>query len=145
MGETVDLLRGCAPGATIAAAMKRFLAVLSFAAGLALSQAAPPMSATATQSGAVSAVGTAPAPIPAIKKNGAVMQMMVDGKPFIMLAGELHNSSASSSEYMKPIWKKLAAMNLNTVIGTVSWELVEPQEGTFDFALCQSLGLPRRV
>jgi len=59
----------------------------------------------------------------------------VDGKPFIMLSGELHNSSASSSEYMKPIWKKLAAMNLNTVIGTVSWELLEPQEGKFDFTL----------
>jgi hypothetical protein len=37
-----------------------------------------------------------------------------------MLAGELHNSSASSVEYMKPIWDKLAAMHLNTVVGTVS-------------------------
>jgi len=76
-----------------------------------------------------------PAPLPVIRQNGAVKQMMVDGKPFIMLAGELHNSSASSTEYMKPIWKKLEAMNLNTVIGTASWELVEPQEGKFDFAL----------
>ncbi len=76
-----------------------------------------------------------PAPMPAIRTNGAVKQMMVDGKPFIMLAGELHNSSASSSEYMKPIWKKLEALNLNTVIGTVSWELLEPQEGRFDFTL----------
>lgn len=75
------------------------------------------------------------APMPAIRQNGAVKQMMVDGKPFIMLAGELHNSSASSIEYMKPIWKKLEAMNLNTVIGTVSWELLEAQEGKFDFTL----------
>ncbi len=76
-----------------------------------------------------------PAPMPAIRANGAVKQMMVDGKPFIILAGELHNSSASSAEYMKPIWKKLEALNLNTVIGTVSWELLEPREGQFDFAL----------
>jgi hypothetical protein len=73
--------------------------------------------------------------IPHLKKTGSVTQMIVDGKPFIMLSGELHNSSASSTEYMKPLWKKLVALNLNTVIGTTSWELVEPQEGKFDFAL----------
>jgi beta-galactosidase GanA len=63
-----------------------------------------------------------------------MQQMFVDDKPFIMLAGELHNSSASSIEYMKPIWNKLPALHLNTVIGTVSWELIEPEEGRFDFA-----------
>jgi hypothetical protein len=77
----------------------------------------------------------AKAPLPRIAQNGAVKQMFVDGKPFLMLAGELHNSSASSVEYMKPIWDHLAAMNLNTVIGTVSWELTEPEEGKFDFSL----------
>ncbi len=92
--------------------------LLFFGAVLAMAQTAP-----------------AAAPLPAIRQNGTVKQMMVDGKPFIMLAGELHNSSASSIEYMKPIWKKLEAMNLNTVIGTASWELVEPQEGRFDFNL----------
>lgn len=73
--------------------------------------------------------------LPHLRKTGAVTQLIVDGKPFVMLAGELHNSSASSTEYMAPIWPKLAAMNLNTVIGTVSWELVEPEEGKFDFRL----------
>ena len=74
-------------------------------------------------------------PLPRIAQNGAVKQMFVDGKPFIMLAGELHNSSASSVEYMKPIWDHLAGLNLNTVLGTVSWELLEPEEGKFDFSL----------
>ena len=62
------------------------------------------------------------APLPALKKNGAVTQMMVDGSPFLMLAGELHNSSASSIEYMKPVWNKLSDLRLNTVVGTVSWD-----------------------
>jgi beta-galactosidase GanA len=75
------------------------------------------------------------APLPQIRPNGAVRQLFVDNKPFILLAGELHNSSASSVEYMKPVWDKLAAMHLNTVIGTVSWELIEPVEGQFDFTL----------
>ncbi len=76
-----------------------------------------------------------PAPLPQIRQNGTVKQFFVDGKPFIMLAGELHNSSASSLEYMQPVWDKLQAMHLNTVIGTVSWELLEPDEGKFDFSL----------
>lgn len=73
--------------------------------------------------------------LPQIKPNGAVKQMFVDGKPFIMLSGELHNSSASSIEYMKPIWDKLAAMHLNSVVSTVNWELLEPEEGKFNFEL----------
>ena len=78
---------------------------------------------------------TAQNPLPQIKQNGAVKQMFVDGKPFIMLSGELHNSSASSVEYMKPIWNKLAEMHLNTVVSTVNWELLEPEEGKFNFDL----------
>jgi hypothetical protein len=73
--------------------------------------------------------------LPEIKQNGLVKQLYVDGKPFIMLAGELHNSSASSIEYMKPVWNKLKALHVNTVVSTVSWELVEPAEGKFDFSL----------
>lgn len=60
-------------------------------------------------------------------------QLLVDGKPYLALGGELHNSSASSPEYMQPIWDKLQAMHVRTVIGTVSWEDFEPKEGQFDF------------
>ena len=84
---------------------------------------------------AQTAAQTAQTPLPQIKQNRTVKQMFVDGKPFIMLSGELHNSSASSIEYMKPIWDKLAAMHLNTVVSTVNWELLEPEEGKFNFDL----------
>jgi hypothetical protein len=77
--------------------------------------------------------------IPSLKKNGAATQMLANGKPFLMLGGELHNSTAGGFEYMRPIWKKLAESNLNTVVGTASWELVEPQEGKYDFALVDSM------
>ena len=73
--------------------------------------------------------------LPQIRQNRMVKQFFVDDKPFIMLSGELHNSSASSIEYMRPIWDKLDALHLNTVIGTASWELLEPEEGKFDFSL----------
>jgi hypothetical protein len=106
----------------MAAMQGQWLVFLAWSAALA--QTAPPAPAA-----------KAAAPLPVIERHGAAAQMMVDGKPFLMLAGELHNSSASSIDYMKPIWPKLEAMHLNTVIGTASWELVEPEENQFDFTL----------
>lgn len=35
--------------------------------------------------------------IPHLEKSKNNVQLMVDGKPFIMLGGELHNSSTGSS------------------------------------------------
>jgi beta-galactosidase GanA len=76
---------------------------------------------------------------PHLQRVGITMELMVDGKPFLMLAAELHNSSSSSLAYMQPIWPKLAAIPLNTVLTPLSWELLEPKEGTFDFALVDGL------
>jgi hypothetical protein len=60
---------------------------------------------------------------------------MVDGKPFLILGGELRNSSTSSLDYMKPIWPRMAAARFNTLLAVTTWEQVEPQEGKFDFSL----------
>lgn len=76
---------------------------------------------------------------PHLEKRGAATQLIVDGRPFLMLSGELHNSSSSSLEYMKPIWPKLGALGLNTVVTPLSWELIEPKEGSYDFALVDGL------
>lgn len=81
----------------------------------------------------------ADAGLPQLRRQGAATQLVVDGRPLVMLGGELHNSSSSSLEYMKPIWPRLAALNLNTVIASVSWELVESEEGRFDFSLVDGL------
>jgi beta-galactosidase GanA len=95
-------------------------------------------------SGIVIAVLVAPLraqqnPIPFLRKQGKATQLIVDGKPFLVLAGELGNSTASSAEYMRPLWPRLAAMNLNTVLMPVYWELIEPSEGQFDFSLVDAL------
>lgn len=77
--------------------------------------------------------------IPHLEKRGSTPQLIVDGKPFLMLGGELYNSSSSSLEYMKPLWPKLAGIPLNTVVTPLSWELIEPVEGKYDFTLVDGL------
>jgi beta-galactosidase GanA len=79
------------------------------------------------------------ASIPYLEKQGKTTQLVVDGKPFLILGGELGNSSFTSLEYMEPIWPKLKAMNLNTVLAPVYWELIEPTEDQFDFELYDQL------
>lgn len=77
--------------------------------------------------------------IPHLQKNGNSVQLVVDNKPFIMISGELHNSSSSSVEYLAPLWPKLKAMNLNSVIASVAWEQFEPEEGVYDFTLVDEI------
>lgn len=77
--------------------------------------------------------------LPVLRQHGTAKQLIVDGQPFLILGGELGNSTSSSLEYMRPVWPKLAALNLNTVLVPVYWELIEPAEGKFDFTLVDGL------
>lgn len=78
--------------------------------------------------------------MPVIKNDRGIATLYVEDRPFIALSGEIHNSSASSLEYMEnKVWPQLKGMNLNTVIVPLYWETVEPKEGVFDFQLSDGL------
>lgn len=81
---------------------------------------------------------TAPA-APHLRAHGEAVQLIVDGAPFLMLAGELGNSTASDRAYLGARWERLQAHNLNTVLAPISWELIEPREGEFDFSSLDAL------
>lgn len=60
-------------------------------------------------------------------------QFLLDGKPFQILAGELHFQRIPK-EYWKDRLLKARAMGLNTVCTYVFWNMLEPEPGQWNFA-----------
>ena len=79
--------------------------------------------------------------IPVIQKDEkGIPTLYVKGEPFFCLSGEIHNSGASSLEYMeKNVWGNLTGLNLNSLIVPLYWEMIEPEEGIYSFTLLDGL------
>lgn len=59
--------------------------------------------------------------------------LLVEGRPYLILGGQIHNSSAWPSE-LPQVWQSMAALHANTIEAPVYWEQIEPQQGHFNFA-----------
>ena len=79
-----------------------------------------------------------PHPIPVIKEKDGRHALLVDGKPFLILGGQVHNSSAWPS-MMPKVWLAIEALHANTLEVPVYWEQIEPAPGKFDFSLIDTL------
>src|ERR1017187_2511331 len=78
--------------------------------------------------------------IPHLEKRGQATQLIVDGKPFLVLGGELSNTVSSDTERMKVVWPLLAGkVHMNTILTGVSWDWIEPEEGKYDFRFVDRL------
>jgi beta-galactosidase GanA len=88
-----------------------------------------------TASAQIATTNNTAAQIPYLRNLKTHSQIIVDGKPFLMVAGELHNSTCSAPEYFSQAMQNAKAMHANTVIASVAWEQFEPQEGKFDYSL----------
>jgi len=64
--------------------------------------------------------------------------LLVDGKPYLALGGQIHNSSAWPSE-LSQVWESMAALHANTIEAPVYWEQIEAQPGKFDFSNVDAL------
>jgi len=84
-------------------------------------------------------LGAVAANIPHLKKQGTVMQLIVDDKPMLILGGELGNSTASSLKYLSTHWATFKTIGLNAVIAPVEWDQIEPREGVYDFTPLEGL------
>ena len=57
----------------------------------------------------------------------------------ILIAGEVHNSDSSSPAYMERIWDIAGELGMNALLLPAAWELIEPEEGRFDFSIPKAL------
>lgn len=73
--------------------------------------------------------------LPYLADTGKGIHLYVDGKPFILFTGELHNSTSTSESYMKEIgaWEQIRRGNFNSIIASCSWNVIEQEEGKYDF------------
>jgi hypothetical protein len=73
--------------------------------------------------------------LPRIRYGGGAAQLVLDGKPFLILGGELGNSSAGTAAQADTVLPRLAARHFNTVLLPVAWDEIEPEEGRFEFSI----------
>lgn len=72
-----------------------------------------------------------------IEKNGR-HALLVDGKPFLILGGQAHNSSAWPA-LLPQLWQSVENLHANTLEVPIYWEQIEPQENQFNFSLVDTL------
>ena len=76
---------------------------------------------------------SAAAESPHIRMENGTGELIVNGQPFLILGGELGNSSSGTAEQADAIIPRLRSMHVNTILMPVTWEQIEPKEGSFDF------------
>ncbi|GAA4488575.1 DUF5597 domain-containing protein [Gluconacetobacter asukensis] len=82
--------------------------------------------------GAVGA-GASASPMPRLVGGGGHFQLEVDGRPFFVLAAQMHNSSAWPST-LPAFFRVAERLHVNTVQAPVYWETLEAEPGRFDFS-----------
>jgi beta-galactosidase GanA len=73
-----------------------------------------------------------------LHQQGTATQLIVNDHPFLFRGGETGNS-AGEPGYLRPYWPKLKALHLNGLVVPVYWNLIEPEEGKFDFTSVDGL------
>lgn len=76
---------------------------------------------------------------PRLERKDNTAHIVANGHPMLMIGGEMGNSSASTLADVQRHFQHLRQLGLNTVLAPVTWELIEPQEGNFDFSTLDNI------
>lgn len=79
------------------------------------------------------------AQVPHLVRSQHRVDLIVDGKPWLIFGGELRNSSSSTLDFLRPIWPQIESLHLNTLFVPVSWKQFEPAPGHFDYSLLDGI------
>lgn len=82
--------------------------------------------------------------VPRIEKKNEGFCLMVNNHPYIILAGEVHNSACTSPQYMEKVWEKAKIINCNTILAPIYWEFIESDERVYDFSSIENLIMTAR-
>jgi beta-galactosidase GanA len=77
-------------------------------------------------------------PVPHLESRNGRHALFVDGAPFLMLAGQVNNSSNYASA-LPQVWPVLDRIHANTIEVPVAWQQIEAVEGKFNFTFLQTL------
>lgn len=65
--------------------------------------------------------------------------LAVDGRPFVVVGAEVHNSASSTTRAITRSFDAVQQLGANTVLAPVAWDLFEPAEGSFDTHLLDAM------
>ena len=82
--------------------------------------------------------GAAASELPRIVTRDGRHALLVDGKPFLILGGQVNNSSAWPA-MLDQVWPCIEQLHANTVEVPIAWSQLEPSEGHFDFSFLDLL------